>query len=75
MFDTTHKHTGIQTVTCLQNILKFLQYLSYGEKFMLSHTIWAPYTYKKEQAVDDRASSKGTDYCSALYTQLLAVWH
>lgn len=65
----TRKHTDTQAVTCLQHVLKFLHYLNYGEKLMMGHTIWATRTYKRGQAEDGRASSKGSDCCSAPGTQ------
>ena len=65
----THKYTDIQAVTCLQNVLKFLHYLNYGEKLIMGHTIWARCTHKRGQAEDGRASSKGNDCCSAPCTQ------
>lgn len=62
----TGKHIDIQAV---QNVLKFLHYLNYEEKLMMGHTIWATWTCKRGQAEDSRASSKGTDCCSAPCTQ------
>lgn len=42
----TYKHADTQAVTCLQNALKFLHCLNYGEKLMLGHTAWAPCTHQ-----------------------------
>lgn len=65
----TLKDTDTQAVRCLQNALKFLHHLNYGEKLMMGHSTWAPCTHKTGQAEASRASPTGTQCCSAPYTQ------
>lgn len=65
----TLKDTDTQAVRCLQNALKFLHHLNYGEKLMMGHSTWAPCTHKTGQAEASRASPTGTQWCSAPYTQ------